>query len=268
MNSQKTTKSTTLIAASLVASSIAAFGAAQPIPGVDISAKKGDHYSMYVGGGSGGLPILDNFFFPGFVSATRFAAPEGLFGDGALPGGAVLSMQRFSEPNFGISLPSYAVDAKILSLSVASETPLFIDATHSYDWSYTIQSTTMGNMNLTNATALGGVIASSSFAVSYHVEFTQVGGSGSPLVINGTDTFAFDGTPDWSNQLPGGGTPPGGTNFVLGSNGTTMDGAVISSASGIFAADVQAVPEPSTAFFGALSALVFALRRNRSQRSA
>jgi len=274
--SQKSiTLSTSLIAATLFASSIAAFGAAQPISGIDISAKKNpggvpSKPKMAIGapggGGPGRLIIANSFFFPGFDSAARFAAPEDLFGEGALPGGAVLRMQRFTEPDFGISLPSYAVDTKILALSVASETPLFIDATHSYDWFYTIQSTTMGQMNLTNADALGGDIISSAFAVSYHVEFTQVGGSGGPLSLNGTDTFAFEGTPDWSNQLPGGGTPPGGTNFALGSDGTTMTGAVISSASGIWAANVQVVPEPSSVvllLFGAALGL-----RRRSLRTS
>lgn len=245
------TLSASLIAATLFASSIAAFGAAQPIPGIDISAKKNPggppQPKMAVGGGPGGLPIPDNFFFFGFSSAARFAAPEDLIGEGALAGGAVLRMQRFTEPDFGISLPSYAVDTKILSFSVASETPLVIDGAHSYNWQYLVSSTAMGTMSLTNADALGGDIISSSFAVSYHVEFTQVGGSGGPLVIDGTDTFAFSGTPNWSNQFPDGSTPPGGTNFVLGSNGTTIDGAVLGSASGIFAANVQAVPEPSSA---------------------
>ena len=269
MKSPQPTKSLTLtacfIAAILFASSIAAFGAAQPISGIDISAKKNPggvppKPKMAVGGGPGGLPIPDNFFFPGFVSAARFAAPEDVFGEGTLAGGAVLRMQRFTEPDFGISLPSYAVDTKILSFSVASETPLFIDATHSYDWSSLITSTTMGTMRLTNADALGGDIISSSFAVSYHVEFSQVGGSGGPLVINGTDTFAFDGTPDWSNQLPGGFAPPGGSNFALGTNGTTTDGAVLNSASGIFAAHVQPVPEPSSAVL-LLAGAAFGLRR-------
>ena len=151
------------------------------------------------------------------------------------------------EPNdFGISLPSYAVSTKILSLSVASETPLFIDATHSYNWEYLITSTTMGTMSLTNADASGGDIISSSFAVSYQVEFNQVGGSGGPLFVNGFDTYAFVGTPDWSNQFPDASTPPGGANFVLGSNGTTIDGATIASASGIFSSNVQSVPEPSS----------------------
>ncbi|MEQ1854688.1 MAG: hypothetical protein ABMA01_24230 [Chthoniobacteraceae bacterium] len=240
MKSHQATKSTTIrasfIAATLFASSIAAFGAAQPISGIDISAKKngGRPPNMAVGGGPGGLPIPDNFFFTGFSSAARFAAPEELFGEGAMAGGAVLTMQRFTEPDFGISLPFYAVDAKILSLSVASETPLFIDATHSYDWQYLVTSTAMGTMNLTNETALGGRITGSSFAVSYHVEFTQVGGTGGPLVIAGTDVFAFSGTPAWSNQFPDGSTPPGGTNFVLGSDGVTIDGAILASGSGIF----------------------------------
>jgi len=272
--SQKSiTLSASLIAATLFASSIAAFGAAQPISGIDISAKKnpgGVKSSIVIGatggGGPGRLVIANGFFFPGFNSAARFAAPEALFGDGALPGGAVLRMERFSEPDFGISLPFYAVDANILSLSVASETPLFIDATHSYDWSYIIQSTTMGQMSITNVDALGGDIVSSSFAVSYHVEFMQVGGSGGPLVLNGTDNYAFEGTPDWSNQLPGGGTPPGGTNFVLGSDGTTLTGAVFSSTSGIFSSNVQAVPEPSSAVF-LLSGAALCLRR-RSLRTS
>lgn len=278
MKSQQPPKSTTLslalLIAAVLASSVAAFGAAQPIPGIDISAKKNpggvpSKPKMTINsGGSGGLTIPNNFFFPGFNSTTRFAAPEDLFGEGSLAGGAVLRLQRFSEPDFGLSLPSYAINTKILSLSVASEAPLFIDATHSYDWFYTIQSTTMGSMSITNETALGGVIDSSSFAVAYHVEFNQVGGSGAPLALNGTDNFAFSGTPDWSNQLPGGGTPPGGTNFVLGSDGTTLDGAVIGSASGIWAANVQAVPEPSTVAFGVFSVLTFFLRRNRSQRNA
>lgn len=264
------TLSASLIAATLFASSIAAFGAAQPISGIDISAKKNpggvpSKPKMSVGGGPGGLPIPDNFFFSGFSSASRFAAPEDLFGEGALAGGAVLRMQRFTEPDFGISLPSYAVDTKILSFSVASETPLVIDGAHSYNWQYLVSSTAMGTMSLTNADALGGDIISSSFAVSYHVEFTQVGGSGGPLVINGTDSFAFEGTPDWSNQLPGGFAPPGGSNFALGTNGITMDGAVLSSASGIFAAHVQAVPEPSSVVL-LLAGAAFCLRR-RSLRT-
>lgn len=254
-----------IFAAILIASSIAAFGAAQPIPGVDISAKKnpgGVKSSIFLGGGAGGLPIANNFFFPGFNSSARFAAPEQFFGEGALAGGAILRMERFTEPDFGISLPSYAVNAKILSLSVASETPLFIDATHSYDWVYTIASTTMGSMSLTNADALGGDIISSSFAVSYHVEFSQVGGSGGPLSINGSDSYAFSGTPDWSNQFPDASTPPGGTNFVLGSNGTTIAGATLASSSGIFSSNVQSVPEPTTVSLLAFGALL-ALRRKR-----
>ena len=272
MKSQQPSKSLTLsvslIAATLLASTIAAFGAAQPIPGIDISAKKnpgGVKSSIFLGGGSGGLPIPNNFFFPGFNSAARFAAPEQFFGEGALAGGAVLRMERFTEPDFGISLPSYAVNTKILSLSVASETPLFIDATHSYDWAYLVSSTTMGTMSLSNADALGGDITSSSFAVSYHVEFTQVGGSGGPLSVNGFDTYAFSGTPDWSNQFPDASTPPGGANFVLGSNGTSIDGATIASASGIFSSNVQSVPEPSSVVL-LLAGAAFCLRR-RSLRT-
>ena len=254
-----------IFAATFIVTSISALGAAQPIPGIDISAKKnpgGVKSSMFVGGGGGGLPIANNFFFPGFNSAARFAAPEQLFGEGALPGGAILSIQRFTEPDFGISLPSYAINAKILSLSVASETPLFIDATHSYDWSYLITSTSMGSMSVTNETALAGHISASSFAVSYHVEFTQVGGSGGPLAINGGDSFAFSGTPDWSNQFPDGSTPPGGTNFVLGSDGVTIAGATIASSSGIFSSNVQAVPEPAAVSLLAFGSLL-ALRRRR-----
>lgn len=246
---QSLTLNASLIAATLLASSIAAFGAAQPIPGIDISAKKnpgGVKSSIFMGGGSGGLPIPNDFFFIGFNSSARFPAPEQFFGEGALPGGAIMRMERFTEPDFGISLPSYAVSTKILSLSVASETPLFIDATHSYNWEYLITSTTMGTMSLTNADASGGDIISSSFAVSYQVEFNQVGGSGGPLFVNGFDTYAFVGTPDWSNQFPDASTPPGGANFVLGSNGTTIDGATIASASGIFSSNVQSVPEPSS----------------------
>jgi hypothetical protein len=257
-----------LISATLLASSIAAFGAAQPIPGIDISAKKnpgGVKSKMTINsGGPGGINIPNNFFFFGFNSSARFASPEDLFGEGALSGGAVLRMERVSEPDFNVSLASYAIVAQIHNFSVASDTPLYIDETHSYNWQFSINSTTMGTMSLTNADALGGDIVSSSFAVSYSVEFTQIGGSGGPLTLTGLDTLAFEGTPDWSNQLPGGGTPPEGTNFVLGSNGVTMDGAVLSSTSGLFSANVQAIPEPSTVVLVALSAVFFYLRRHRS----
>jgi hypothetical protein len=43
-----------------------------------------------------------------------------------------------------------------------------------------------------------------------------------------------------------------------------MDGAVLSSTSGLFSANVQAIPEPSTVVLVALSAVFFYLRRHRS----
>lgn len=254
-------------ATALLSSSIAAFGAAQPISGIDISAKKnpgGVKSSLNIGGGGpGSLTIGDDFFFPGFSTGARFTTAETLYGNGALAGGAIMSLERLTEPDFGMTVPIYAVAANILSLSVASDTPLYIDASHSYNWLYTMESTTTGQLNITNETSLGGKIASSMFAISYHVEFSQVGGSGGPLTINGFDTLSFEGTPDWSNQFPDGSTPPGGSNFVLGSDGTSIAGATISSSTGIFSSNIQAIPEPSAIILGGLSILGIVIRRKR-----
>lgn len=241
----------------------ATFGAAQPIPGVDIIAKKnpgGVRLGMFVGGG-GGLNIPNGFFYPTFVSAAVFGAGQDVDGNGGLDRGAVLHQERFTLPIFSAA-PPYNVDAKINELLVVSGAPLDVGAGQFRDWSISISSTAMGQLTLSNETLVSGRVIDSFFDVFCEIDFTPVGG-GPVQSLSFTDRLHYDGTPAWANNFPDSSSGPDGTNFVLGTDGLTMSGARLSSeSSGIFKFDVQSLPEPGAAAVMMIGALA-ALRRYR-----
>jgi hypothetical protein len=253
----------------LCAFAVTASGAPQPIPGVDIIAKRQctgcpfpPHKLAFVGAsGSGGVQIPNNFFFPGFSGDALWPAPhlEGLDS----PSFPALTMERYTAPD-----SFNGIDTKMLSMSLASETPLVIDATHSYNWTVSVTSSAMGKMTLGNETSLGGQVISSFFNVSYSMQFNRIETSEAPLTLNGTDLFHFSGQPYWSSVFPGGMSIPNGNNFALGTDGTAITGFQLIGDSGAWDLNFAPVPEPHSAALTLLGMIIAFATRNRQFRAS